>query len=133
MWVQFNKTYAGPLGMFIVGSKQNLPEEAISEIRKAIGKENVVDTVAPWEEHVNHKVAAKSEAVEKARAAIADVERKKAEMVELRKVAARINVLKKEIEDGTEKAKRFAKAAGIEFKPADSGVAAKEDAGNIKR
>jgi hypothetical protein len=115
MWVLVNKPYAGDLGLYPGDQKHDLDEKTIIGLRKELGKENVVDTCAPEDEHVDKKANAKTEAIEKAKAAITDVERMQAEMVGLRKVAARINALKKEIEDGTEKAKRLAKAAGIDW------------------
>ena len=119
MWVIINKTYTGPLGIFPGGRKYDLPEKTIAGIRESLGKENVIDTCAPWEEHVDKKAVTAAELKDKANTAIKSVEAKKVEMIEHRKVAAQINTLKKEIEDGTEKAKKLAKAAGIDW-PAKS-------------
>jgi len=113
MWVMLKKTYIGLLGFFPDGCKYDLPEKTIADLRKELGKENIIDVVAPQEEYTDKKAVASSEAISNAKTAIANVERMKAEMAELRKVAARINTLKTEIDDGIEKAKWLAKQAGI--------------------
>jgi len=115
MWVKINKAYAGPLGMFTAGTKEDLPEEKIKQLRKAIGDENIIDTCAPWDEHKDHKAVAANELKRKATAAIAEVERKQARMASLREVAKEINILKKELDDAVPKAERLAKQAGIDW------------------
>jgi predicted nucleotide-binding protein (sugar kinase/HSP70/actin superfamily) len=115
MWVIVKKTYAGPLGFFPGGNKHDLPKETVDGLRQKLGKENVVDTVAPWDEHLDHKAIKKQKAEESARLAITRIEAKQAEMKALREVAARINQLKKELDDEVPKAKQLAKQAGIDW------------------
>ena len=114
MWVIIKKPFAGVLcgAMFqTAGGKNDLTEGQIAELRKILGKENVIDVCAPWDEHKDHKAVAAAKRKAKANAAIAKVESIKARLVELRKVAAEINVLKKELDDAERKAEFLAKEA----------------------
>lgn len=119
MWVLIKKSYAGLLcgqAFFAPGGqKKDLTESQIIELRKKLGKEDVLDTCAPWDEHKDHKAVKAAEVKQKALAAIAKVEQMQKRMAELREVAREINVLKKELDDAVPKAKGFAKAAGIEW------------------
>ena len=119
MWVKINKSYAGPLGMFVIGERRDIDEK----ILKQLPGDCFEISIAPWEEHVDHKAVAAAELKQKALAAIAGVESMQAEMVGLRKVAGRINVLKKEIDDAVAKAKALAQKAGIAW-PANTGTKA---------
>jgi hypothetical protein len=126
MWVIINKVYAGPLGMYLAGKKEDLPEGKIKQLRKAIGDENVIDTCAPWDEHKDHKAVAAAELKTKAKAAIASIEQMQARMFSLREVAKEINLLKKELDDAIPKAEQLAKKAGIKWQAGTK----KENAGN---
>jgi hypothetical protein len=115
MWVIITKAYAGPLGIFIGGQKYDVPKPTIEQLRKELGKEHVIDTCAPWDEHKDHKAVAAVELKTKAETAIKQVEQMQTEMIELRKVAAQINILKKELDNAIPKAERLAKQAGIKW------------------
>jgi hypothetical protein len=117
MWVTVDKQYAGPLGFFPGGQKHDLTRDIIAGLRDKLGKENVVDTCAPWDEHKDHKTAAQAELKGKAYVVIEKVKWLQARIAELRKIAAELNVRKKELDDAVPKAKQLAKAAGIPWPP----------------
>jgi hypothetical protein len=121
MWVQFKITYTGPLGMFIEGQKMDLPKEKVAAIRKVIGDKNVVDTCAPWEEHVDKKAVEHNELLTKAKAAITrakmiatDIERLTDSIKTGQQQLAK---LQKEQNTTINNAKKLAKAAGIDWPP----------------
>jgi hypothetical protein len=132
MWVIINKTYAGLLcgqNFFVSGGeKRDLFIDQIAELCKKLGKENVIDSCAPWDEHKDHKAVAAAELRIKAKAAIASVEQMQARMFSLREIAKEINILKKEIDNAVPKAEQLANQSGIKWQAKTK----REDAGNSR-
>ena len=56
MWVKFKKNYTGELGMFARDHRQDLPDAAA---KKLIAKKICIATCPPWDDHKDHKLAAK--------------------------------------------------------------------------
>jgi len=115
MWVKINKTDISQLGTFIGGNKYDLPEKTIDGLRDALGKENVIDTCAPWEEHVDKKAVTVAELKSKAEAAIKTIEEKNKKINELQKIVHQIGTLQKEVNRELPEAVKLAKKAGIDW------------------
>jgi len=119
MWVLFKATYAGPLGLFVAGSKMDLTKEKVAALRKAIGDKNVVDTCAPWEEGVDMKAAKHNEFLRKVHQAIGTAETLINECQDRSDtIVERQEMLKqkeKDRDNAIKAAKKLAKAAGIDW------------------
>jgi hypothetical protein len=115
MWVILKKLYSGPLGFFNAGNKYDIPDDNVEQLRKELGRDNVVNTCAPWEEHVDKKALRAAKLLRVAQKAIAKVSVLKSDLADCESVAARIKGLKKEFEYAIPEAQKLAKAAGIDL------------------
>lgn len=139
MWVLIVKGFSGSVcGQALIlapDRKYDLPEDVIKALRneKQLGKKNVIDTCAPWNEHVDTDAAIRRKQAEEAASAIAAFEKLNARCHELEvaicKGTAELKKILPELENAEDNARQLAKKAGIKWPP----KAKSKDAGNPER
>jgi len=135
MWILVKETFAGVLAgesiQLVAGIKYDLSKDKIEQLRKKIGEKNVVNTIAPWEEHVDQKAVKHNEFLAKVHKAITDAEKLK---VECEQIADSIDTLQqqfkqkqKDMDNAAKETKKLAKAAGIDWPASASSAATRDD------
>jgi hypothetical protein len=66
MWVKILKIYAGPLGLYVIDQKLDVPKEIVDKLPKGTCK----PVPAPWDEKIDHKAIAAAEQKKNATLAI---------------------------------------------------------------
>lgn len=125
MWVKFKKTYAGPLGMFVIDTKMDLAEDVVRKLPKGIYK----PCCAPWEEHLDKAAIKKAELVAEAKQAADDAARLDAEARDLHEKAEMLLPVAETMEKKYEAAKKAADDAIVKAEKSPTDKNKKSTAG----
>ena len=119
MWIKMLKTYAGPLGLYPVYQKFDVPKQVAEGLKKA--KVSFERTCPPWDEKMDRKAVKHDAFLKKVDQVFYRAEKLIAECrgtaTAIENSAGVLQQKEKDRDNAVKKAKKLAKSAGLQWPP----------------